>query len=155
MKVHTYEKAFLAVGVVVLLACAGALVWATTVHGRHLPGRAGRLHPAQTYRTPPFNQPGVRQTGPDTWEAVVVAQSWVFVPAELRVPRGAEITFIATAVDVIHGFEVERTRLNMMLIPGQISRATYRFDEPGEHLLICHEYCGLGHHTMAGKVIVE
>jgi cytochrome c oxidase subunit 2 len=155
MKVHSYEKAFLGVGILVLVACAAALVYATAAHGRHLPGNAGRLDPLMTYRTPPFNQPGVRQTGPGTYEAVIVAQSWVFLPAELRVPRGAEITFLATSVDVIHGFEVERTRLNMMLIPGQISRATYRFDEAGEHLLICHEYCGLGHHTMAGRVIVE
>jgi cytochrome c oxidase subunit 2 len=29
------------------------------------------------------------------------------------------------------------------------------FDKPGEYLFICHEYCGLAHQTMAGKVIVE
>ena len=32
---------------------------------------------------------------------------------------------------------------------------SYRFDEPGEYLLICHEYCGLGHHMMYGRIIVE
>ena len=42
-----------------------------------------------------------------------------------------------------------------MLIPGQVSRATYTFREPGEHLLVCHEYCGAGHHLMFGKVTVE
>ncbi|MCG8468343.1 MAG: cytochrome C oxidase subunit II, partial [Gemmatimonadetes bacterium] len=68
---------------------------------------------------------------------------------------GSEVTFISTSTDVIHGIHIERTRLNMMLIPGQISRNTYRFDEPGEHLLVCHEYCGLGHHVMSGKVVVE
>ncbi|MCI0436564.1 MAG: hypothetical protein L0271_23445 [Gemmatimonadetes bacterium] len=74
---------------------------------------------------------------------------------EIRVPAGAEITFVSTTTDVLHGFNVEGTRLNMMLIPGQISRNTYTFNQPGEHLLICHEYCGLGHHMMAGRVIVE
>ncbi|HUF70564.1 MAG TPA: hypothetical protein VMM79_18085 [Longimicrobiales bacterium] len=43
----------------------------------------------------------------------------------------------------------------MMLIPGQVSRNTYTFDEPGEHLIICHEYCGIAHHAMFGRVIVE
>ena len=85
----------------------------------------------------------------------MVAQTWAFNPPEIRVPVGAVVDFIATTVDVIHGFEVEGTRLNMMLIPGQISRNSYRFTEPGQHLLICHEYCGLGHQTMSGKVIVE
>ena len=42
-----------------------------------------------------------------------------------------------------------------MLIPGQVTRTVYTFREPGEYLLLCHEYCGLGHHVMSGKVIVE
>jgi cytochrome c oxidase subunit 2 len=155
MKVHTYEKAFLVVGIGVLAACMLALGYATLAHGIHLPGHGGRLDPRRTYQTPPFDRPGVRQTGPNSYEAVVIGQAWIFLPAEIRVPAGAEVTFIATSVDALHGFQVEGTRLNMMLIPGQISRATYTFDEPGERLLICHEYCGLGHHTMAGKVIVE
>jgi cytochrome c oxidase subunit 2 len=154
MKVHTYEKAFLAVGIVVLLTCAAALVYATAARGIHLPGQSGRIHPQRVYQTPPFDKPGVRQTGPGRYEAVVVSQAWAFVPPEIRVPANAEITFTATSVDVIHGFNVEGTRLNMMLIPGQISRNSYRFTRPGEYLVICHEYCGLGHHTMAGKVIV-
>lgn len=155
MKVHTYEKAFLTVGLVTLLACAGALVYATVGLGMHLPGDAGQIDPRRVYRDPPFNRPGVRQTGPGRYEAVIVGQAWAFLPNEIRVPRGSEVTFLATSVDVIHGFEVEGTRVNMMLIPGQISRVTHRFDEPGTRLLICHEYCGLGHHTMYGKVIVE
>ena len=65
------------------------------------------------------------------------------------------MTFLAAATDVIHGLHISGTRVNMMLIPGQISRNTYRFEQPGEHLLICHEYCGAGHHLMSGKVIVE
>jgi len=56
---------------------------------------------------------------------------------------------------VIHGFDIVGTRINMMAIPGQISRNSYTFREPGEHLLICHEYCGAAHHTMFAKVIVE
>jgi cytochrome c oxidase subunit 2 len=160
MKIHTYEKAFLGVGVVVLVACAAALVYATAVHGLHLPGVSGRVDPAAVPTTPPFDRPGVyaRESdveGEAAYEVVVVARAWAFQPAEIRVPAGADITFTATTVDVLHGFNIEGTRLNMMLIPGQISRNSYRFDEPGEYLLICHEYCGLGHHMMYGRIIVE
>ena len=42
-----------------------------------------------------------------------------------------------------------------MLLPGQIAHATARFDTPGEYPIICHEYCGIAHHTMGGKIIVE
>ena len=155
MKVHTYEKAFLAAGGVVLVACLVALLYASASMGIHLPGRAGQIDPARVYRTPPFNRPGVRQTGPNQYQAVIVAQAWAFNPSEIRVPAGAEVTFLATTVDIIHGFYAAKTRLNMMLIPGQVSRSSYRFREPGEHLLICHEYCGLGHHLMYGRIIVE
>jgi cytochrome c oxidase subunit 2 len=155
MKVHTYEKAFLAVGLAVLLVCGAALVYATAVQGIHLPGVAGRIDPRRVYQTPPFDRPGVKEVGPGQYEAVIVSQTWAFVPPVIRVPANATVTFIATTVDVIHGFNVEGTRLNMMLVPGQISRNSYRFRTPGEYLVICHEYCGLGHHTMAGKVVVE
>jgi cytochrome c oxidase subunit II len=155
VKVHSYETAFVTVGGIVLVACGAALIYASVGHGIHLPGAAGRLEPSNVYSTPPFSQPGVRQTGPNQYEAVLVAQSWLFIPAEIRVPAGAEVTIIATAVDIIHGLAVAGTRVNMMLIPGQISRNTYQFDRPGEYLLICHEYCGIAHHTMAGKLIVE
>jgi cytochrome c oxidase subunit 2 len=155
MKIHTYEKAFLIAGATVLVGCMAALVYASAAHGIHLPGRAGQIDPRQAATTPPFDQPGVRPLGDGGYEAVLVARAWSFNPTEIRVPADAEVTFTVTSVDVLHGFNVEGTRLNMMLIPGQISRNTYRFDEPGEYLIICHEYCGLGHHLMSGKVIVE
>lgn len=155
MRVHTYERAFLTLGGALLVVFALALTWATLGMGMHLPGRGGRLDPAKVQQTPPFDHPGVRQTGPGQYEAVIVGFTWGFLPAEIDVPANAEITFVATSMDVIHGFEVEGTRVNMMLIPGQVSRLTYRFKEPGEHLLICHEYCGLGHQTMHAKVVVQ
>jgi cytochrome c oxidase subunit II len=155
MKVHTYEKAFLAVGLVLLAGCALALVYASVVHGLHLPGDSGRIRPDQVYQTPPFHEPGVRQIGPGRYEVVMVGQAWSFNPAEIRVPVGALVTFTATSLDVLHGLHVEGTRLNMMLIPGQISQMNYTFREPGERLIICHEFCGVGHHFMYGRVIVE
>jgi cytochrome c oxidase subunit II len=155
MKVHTYENAFLTVGALVLVACAAALVYATLVLGIHLPGVSGRVHPDEVNTTPPFDRPGVYGRGPDAYEVVMIGQAWAFRPAEVRVPAGVEITFTATTPDVLHGFNVEGTRLNMMLIPGQISSNRYTFDRPGEYLLICHEYCGLGHHTMYGRIVVE
>jgi cytochrome c oxidase subunit 2 len=36
-----------------------------------------------------------------------------------------------------------------------VSRVTARFDTPGEYPLLCHEYCGIAHHTMWTRVIVE
>ena len=153
-KVVIYEKAFLTLGAVLLGCCLVALAYASVAMGIDLPGRVAQIDPAEVDQTPPFDQPGVRQIGENAYEAVVVGYAWGFTPSEIRVPAGADITFTSTTRDVIHGFSVEGTRINMMLIPGQVSQKTYRFEAPGEYLLICHEYCGLAHHAMFGRVIV-
>ncbi|HSH45254.1 MAG TPA: cytochrome c oxidase subunit II [Longimicrobiales bacterium] len=155
MKIHTLEKGFLAAGLVVLVACAAALVYATLGMGIHLPAVHGRIDPSAVRTTAPFDAPGVRQLDDGRYEAVIIGSAWRFEPESVRVPAGTEIVFTATTTDVIHGFNIEGTRLNMMLMPGHVSRNTYTFSEPGEYLLICHEYCGLGHHMMAGRIIVE
>jgi len=155
VRIVAIEKAYLGVAVVLLAACLGALLYATTQRNIHLPGHAGDVDPAAVAVTPPFDHPGVRRTGPASYEAVIVARTWYFTPSEIRVPVGAEVTFIATSGDVIHGFYVAGTRVNAMLIPGQVTRLVYTFPVRGEYLLVCHEYCGVGHHTMSGKVIVE
>ena len=155
MKVHTYEKAFLWLGAIMLVVFMIALLLASVSMGIHLPGHVARVDPSQIRSQPPFDNPGVRQVGENQYEAVIIGQAWSFVPSEIRVPAGSEVTFLATTTDVIHGLNVENTRINLMLIPGQVSRNSYVFEEPGEHLIICHEYCGLGHHLMYGRVVVE
>lgn len=154
MKVHVWETSFLAASGFLMLGCLCALAFATFGMEMHLPGRAGEVDPATVRTTAPFDQPGVRQTGPNAYEVVMLGAIWSFQPNEIVVPAGAEVTFLGTSADVLHGFFIEGTRVNLMLMPGQISRTTYRFKEPGEHLLVCQEYCGLGHHTMSGRVKV-
>lgn len=155
MKIHAYEKAFLYLGAMLLVAFMGALTYAAVAMGMNLPSRAGFVEPTAVRSTPPFDQPGVRQTGPNSYEVVFVAQMWSFTPSEIRVPAGAEVTIKATSTDVVHGLSIEGTRVNLMLLPGQITELKYTFRRAGEHLLICHEYCGRAHHTMGGRVIVE
>ncbi|HEX6938182.1 MAG TPA: cytochrome c oxidase subunit II [Longimicrobiales bacterium] len=155
MHVHRYEKAVLAVTGALLLGFLGALFYSAFGMDIHVQSHMERIDPSAVRTTPPFDAPGVREVAPGRWEAVILGQAWSFTPNEIRVPAGAEVTFTATSADVVHGFAIEGTRVNMMLVPGQVSQVKYTFDEPGEHLLICHEYCGLGHHVMYGKVIVE
>ena len=156
MKVHHYEKAFLWFGALMLVVFLVALLFASVAMGIHLPGRVeqGVVDPADVRTIPPFDAPGVHRTGENAFQAVIISQAWAFQPREIRVPAGAEITFLSTSVDVIHGLHIEGSRINMMLIPGQVARNSYTFDEPGRHLMVCHEFCGAGHHLMAGEVVV-
>ena len=78
-----------------------------------------------------------------------------FVPAILTVPTGAKVTFYVTSADVVHGFFIPNTDINMMVIPGWVNVESHTFTRPGEYLLICHEYCGIGHQNMFGKIEVR
>lgn len=155
MKAERYEDAFLAVSGAVLVAFLIALFLASRMAGVHVPGRDAEIDPNAIATTPPFDSPGLRETGPGHYEAVIVGRAWTFSPSEIRIPAGSTVTFRATSGDVVHGLVVDGTRVNLMLVPGQVTVQTQRFDEPGEHLIICHEYCGVAHHTMYGKVIVQ
>jgi cytochrome c oxidase subunit 2 len=123
--------------------------------GIHLPGVAGRVNPQAVAQTPPFNEPGVIQVAPGLYEVRMTAQIWSFAPREIRVPAGSRVHFTATSKDVVHGLFVPGVDLNAMLLPGQVAHVEARFDTPGEYPIICHEYCGIAHHTMAGTIIVE
>lgn len=153
-RIIAFEKAVLTTGLILLVFCFVALIYVSVAMGVQLPGRVGQVEPTQLGQTSPFDAPGVRQVGPNAYEVVVIGYAWGYTPRDIRVPVGADITFISTSRDVIHGLNVERTRVNMMLIPGQISVQHHRFREPGEHLLICHEFCGIAHHAMYGRVFV-
>jgi cytochrome c oxidase subunit II len=83
-----------------------------------------------------------------------VGQQYSFTPQCVIVPAATPITFRAASPDVIHGFLIEGTNVNTMLVPGYVSVISARFDAPGEHLMPCHEFCGVGHEGMWAKVKV-
>jgi cytochrome c oxidase subunit II len=84
----------------------------------------------------------------------IVGQQYSFTPQCILVPANTPIVFRATSADAIHGFLIEDSNINSMLIPGYISSLPARFDQPGEHLMPCQEFCGVGHQAMWAKVQV-
>ena len=153
--VYLYELAWILPSIAIPVGMLVALVVTAFGVGIHLPSDAGQVDVTKVTETPPFDKPGVVQTTPGSYEVRMLAGIWSFTPNEIRVPAGSVVTFIATSKDVVHGLHVDRHNVNVMLLPGQISRVTARFDTPGEYPFVCHEYCGVGHHTMWGKVVVE
>jgi cytochrome c oxidase subunit 2 len=83
-----------------------------------------------------------------------VGQQYSFTPQCMIVPTDTPITFRAASPDVIHGFLIEGTNVNTMLVPGYVSTIAARFDTPGDHLMPCQEFCGVGHEGMWAKVRV-
>jgi len=154
MNVPLYEKIWMwmAGGLIVGFV---ATVLITSIGGAlQPPSHVETIDPTQVWRDPRFAHPGVTV---DNQGATVVAVGMMFAfnPAVIRVPAGKPVTFRMTSADVTHGFLIVGTNANTMLVPGYVSQFTTRFRQPGEYLIVCHEYCGLGHHLMSAKLIVE
>jgi len=79
---------------------------------------------------------------------------WEYLPKEISVPAGSKVTFYVTSSDVQHGFKIQDTNANFMVLPGQVSKLTITFDTPGTYNFICTEFCGAGHGIMYGAVVV-
>jgi len=83
-----------------------------------------------------------------------IGQQYSFTPQCILVPTDTPITFRLTSADVVHGFLITGTAINLMLVPGYISSIPARFDTPGDRHMPCHEFCGLGHEGMWGRIRV-
>ena len=87
-------------------------------------------------------------------DAYMMSQMWSFTPT-LRLQAGKEYTIWLSAKDVLHGFSIANQNLNLMAIPGHAYGIRLTPQAPGTYLIVCNEYCGLGHTGMTGKIIVE
>lgn len=83
-----------------------------------------------------------------------IGQQYSFTPYCMVVPADTPVTIRATSADVVHGFLITGTNVNLMLVPGYVSSLRARFETPGERLMPCHEFCGIGHEGMWGRVKV-
>ena len=104
-----------------------------------------------------FQGSGIKQTGPNSYEVHVIGRAWSWTPgtaAPIKLPLGAHVLFDVTSGDVLHGFEVQGTSINLTAIPGVVGHVSYTFDKPGTYYIICNEYCGAGHQAMIGRIII-
>jgi hypothetical protein len=64
------------------------------------------------------------------------------------------VTLRFASPDVIHGVLVTGTNVNTMIVPGYVAQVHTVFRKTGDLLAPCHEFCGLGHSQMLGRVRV-
>jgi cytochrome c oxidase subunit 2 len=155
VQVDLYERIWMWMAAVVIALFLGAIVFAAGSAAIQPPSHMETIDPTTVLDDPEFGNPGVEIRDDGRVVVSMVAEQFFFSPDPVEVPAGRPVTFRITSADVIHGFEVVGTNANVMVIPGYVSQLTVTFDEPGEHLILCHEYCGLLHHEMVGRLIVQ
>ncbi|HLR08098.1 MAG TPA: cytochrome c oxidase subunit II [Bacillota bacterium] len=158
MNMHKYEKIWLLFGGGTLLVFLIVVGISAFYMGNQPPSCAVTLDPEKVDEQPPFDDPGLEKIGDNEYQLTIVASAFDYDVGNdekvIQIPKGATVHFSATTKDVVHGFELVGTNVNMMLEPGYISTYTDTFDKPGKYTLLCNEYCGAGHHLMTATIEV-
>ena len=155
MHIHRFEKIWMAAGVAMLVVFLTIIGFAAIADNINPPTGATAIDPTKVAQTPPFDKPGLRKLPDGSYEAYYIAQVFMFLPNSITVPVGSKVTFYVTSPDVVHGFYIARTDINMMVVPGWVNTESHTFTTKGTYLLLCHEYCGIGHQNMAAKIEVR
>ena len=155
MHIHKYERWWMTFGLAMLAVFLGFIGFAAFADNVNPPSGGQAIDPTKVAQTPPFDKPGLRKLPDGSYEAYYVAQVFSFNPSSITVPVGSKVTFFVTSPDVVHGFDIVHTDINMMAVPGWVNEQTHVFKDKGTYLLLCHEYCGLGHQNMFAKIEVQ
>ena len=156
MNVDFYERIWMWAAGLIIAMFISVIGMTTVAYGIPPPSHVETIEPSKVFADPRFSKVGQLVELPDgTLELQMVALMFNFAPNEVRVPAGRPIRFRLTSTDVTHGFLITGTNANTMLVPGYISQFTTVFTKPGDYLIVCHEFCGNGHHIMSGRLIVE
>ncbi|GAB6878377.1 cytochrome c oxidase subunit II [Halorubrum gandharaense] len=155
MHIHSYEKIWLALSVVLILLLIGSVTYGAVGPGIAMVADSQEtLNPEALEEDERFADPRVEQVDDNAYEAYVVAYQFNFDPDPIVVPENSEVTFFITSPDVIHGFQVVETNANTMVVPGEVAEITVEVNEPREYGIVCNEYCGAAHHGMEGTLEV-
>ncbi len=84
----------------------------------------------------------------------LTAMSFQWTPI-LKLQKGKEYILHLSSLDVNHGFSLYPININFQVVPGYDYGLRVTPNASGDFRIICNEFCGIGHHTMVGRVIVE
>jgi cytochrome c oxidase subunit 2 len=72
----------------------------------------------------------------------------------LQLVRGQKYRLHLSSLDYNHGFSLYPLNVNFQIVPGYDYALEVTPTASGDFRIICNEFCGIGHHTMVGRVIV-
>ena len=81
------------------------------------------------------------------------ARLWEWWPV-LELDKGQSYRLHLSSVDWLHGFSLQPENINIQVHPGYDMVLTVTPTSSGEFSVVCNEFCGIGHHTMVGKIHV-
>lgn len=86
-------------------------------------------------------------------EVYLIARLWEWWPI-LELEKGESYRLHLSSMDWQHGFSLQPVNINAQIHPNYDMVLTVTPDVAGEYSVVCNEFCGIGHHTMLGKIYV-
>ena len=86
-------------------------------------------------------------------DVYLIGMMWQWYPA-LKLQKGVQYTLHLSSLDVSHGFNLFPLNINFMVLPGYDYGLRVVPNQSGDYRVVCNEFCGIGHHTMVGRIIV-
>ncbi len=114
-----------------------------------LPGEDGEFGSVDAKLIGSENPFGIDPDDPNGQDDVLIDDAIV------HMPLGKPVRLWLRSKDVLHNFTVAQFRVKMDAVPGMVS---YMWLEPtklGEYEVLCEELCGIAHHAMRGRVVVD
>ncbi len=91
---------------------------------------------------------------PPGGDGYLLARMWPFYPI-IKLKKGQTYRLHISSYDLQHGFSLQPVNMNFQILPGYDHVLTIKPTSSGVFSIICNEFCGIGHHTMTGRIIVE
>ena len=96
---------------------------------------------------------------PETAQAAVKefdvsAKKWSFDPSTITVNKGDTVKLHITSEDVTHGFSLPEFSVSDTLSPGTTTTVEFIASKTGTFSFFCSMFCGSGHGSMRGTLIV-
>ena len=87
-------------------------------------------------------------------DVYLLARLWQWYPI-LEPEQGKTYRLHLSSMDWQHGFSLQPENINVQVIPGYEMVIKITPNKSGEYTIVCNEYCGIGHHTMTGRIYVK
>ena len=88
-------------------------------------------------------------------EINITAKQWSFEPETIRVKKGEMVRLNIKSLDVTHGFALPALGISEVLEPGKTTTVEFQATREGTYSFFCNVFCGAGHSSMRGTLIVE
>ncbi len=86
-------------------------------------------------------------------DVFVMAEMWRWSPV-LILEINQSYKMHISSKDVVHGLSIQPVNMNFQVYPTYDYLLEFKPTEAGEYRVICNEFCGIGHHTMIGRIVV-